>query len=355
MVKITLQKYGIWIVSYLVTLSYFYIFGAKILGSYFNYFMYFIAFILAAENYRKSNLNKDIVLIFKYFYFYISCILVFSLGVRVVDDPSLLLITYLYTDIGISSMVLLVSIYLFIVSLDIKGKSSYKLIAFSVAITLVITFINYYKFILIPESYQIESMRELYVIKKHLFNFISILLLLVFWIRYYNRVFILSEYLSIIVYLFMLSNILDAIYYIAAQHHFQFFKYSLYISLILNTLFIVFWYIRLEYLNSPLGKENEKYLANYQLLHEFVNKPKRSVLQKVFTTVSPNLMVLFLFLIVFGIILLYLAKFVNLYLMLNTIFIIVVTILAIFYSFSSIKRNWTNQIGFMLENKKEKV
>jgi len=355
MVKITLQKYGIWIVSYLVTLTYFYIFGVKILGSYFNFFLYFIAFILTAENYRNSNLNKDFILIFKYFYFYNSCILVLALGVRVINNSFLIWTSWLYADIGVSSMVLMVSIYLFILSLNIKGKSASKLIAFSIAITLVMTLINYYSFILTPESYSIESMKELYVIKKHLFNFISILLLLIFWIRYYNRVFILSEYLSIIAYLFMLSNILDALYYIAAQHHFQFFNYGLYTSLILNTLFIVFWYIRLEYLNSPLGKENEKYLSNYQLLHEFVNKPKGSLLQKVFTTVSPNLMVLFLVIIVFGIILLYLTKFINLYLMLNTIFIAVITILAIFYSFSSIKRNWNNQFGFMLKNNKEKV
>ena len=323
--------------------------------SYINYFLFFLAFIFTAENYRISNLNKDIVLLFDFFYFYNSCILVFSLGVRVINDPSVNLISFLYGDMGQTSIILMLSIYLFVISLNINIKNPVKLIIICGVISLVLTFVNYYKFILVPESYYVESMRELYVIKKYLFNLISIVFLLIFWIRYYNRFFVLSEYLNIIVFLFMLSNILDALHYISSQHSFEFFGHGLYISFVLNTFFIVFWHNRLKYLNSDIGIENEKYLSNYQFLEGLVSKPKQSSFQTFSILVSPNYLVLFLVLLVLGILSLYMAKFINLYLMINTVFIIVTTLLAVFYSFSSIKRNWTNQFGFMLKNKKEKA
>lgn len=355
MFKNILQKYSIWIITYIVALTCFYIFGTKILSIYFNYLLYFLAFILTIENSRKSNLNKDIILVFKYFYFYSACLLVLIQGAYTLNDATIILDSYLYLDMGQSTMILMLSIYLFIISINVKSKNTSKLMVICGAIALVMTFMNYYKFILVPESFYVESMSEIYFIKKYLFNLISIVLLLVFWIRYYNKFFILSEYLSIIIFLFMLSTILDALHYIASQYYFQFFAYGLYIFLALNALIVVLWYIRLEYLNTGIAKENEKYLTNYKFLEGIVNKPRQSIFQKFFISVSPNYLVLFLALLVLGIISLYLAKFINLYLMLNTIFIAIITILAIYYSFSSIKRNWTNQFGFMLKNNKEKV
>ena len=355
MIKQILRKYSIWILAYIAILSCFYVFGTKILSTYLNYFLFFLAFILTIENYQNSNLNKDIVLIFKLFYFYNSCVLVLIQGAYAINIRPMNLVAFLYLDIGQTSMILMLSIYFFIIAINVKSQNSFKLMIISGAIALVMTFINYYKFILVPESYYIESMQELYAIKKYLFSLISIVFLLIFWIRYYNRFFVLSEYLNVIIFLFMLSNILDTLHYVASQYYFQFFGYGLLISLILNTLFIVFWFNRLKYLNSEIGRENEKYLSNYQLLEGLVNKPKQGIFQTFFVSISPNYLMLFFVLLLVGILSLYVAKFINLYLMINTVFITVTTLLAVFYSFSSIKRNWTNQFGFMLKNKKEKV
>lgn len=355
MIKQILKKYSIWIIIYIVILSCFYAFGTKFLPTYLNYFLFFLAFILTIENYRNSNLNKDIVLIFKFFYFYNACILVLIQGAYAINIRSMNLITFLYLDIGQTSMILMLSIYFFIIAINLKSQNSFKLMIICGAIALVMTLINYYKFILVPESYYVKSMLELYAIKKYLFSLISIVFLLIFWIRYYNKFFVLSEYLNVIVFLFMLSNILDALHYIASKHYSQFFAYGLYISLVLNTFFIVFWYNRLKYLDSDVGKENEKYLSNYQLLEGIVNKPKQGIFQTIFVSISPNYLMLFFVLLLVGILSLYIAKFINLYLMINTVFTVITTLLAVFYSFSSIKRNWTNQFGFMLKNKKEKV
>lgn len=356
MFKLILQRHGIWVLTYLLILLYLYTVGTRILISYFNIFLFFAAFILTKENLKNSNLNRDVILLFKYFYFYNSFVLLLIFGVYTLKNPAINLISFLYTDIGQSSMILMLSIYLFVQSLNIKTKNSKTLMLICAAIALTMTFINYYKFITTPESYYIAAMVELYVLKKYLFYLISIVLLLVFWIRYYNRYFVLSEYLGVIIFLFMLSNILDALHFIGYKHDLQFFGYGQYIFLTLNVFTVLFWYVRLEYLNTDLARENEKYLANYQLLEGLVNKPKQSKLQSFIVSISPNYFILFFVLLALGIFLLYAAKLVNLYLMINTIFVIITTLLAVFYSLSSIKRNWKNQFSFLFRNKnKEKV
>ena len=145
----------------------------------------------------------------------------------------------------------------------------------------------------------------------------------------------------------MLSQILQALFYIVYQHDLQFYKYSWYFDLTMNFGIALFWYIRLDYLNSPLAKENEKYIKNLQFLDGIMVKPKQSFLQNFITRISLNYFLLFFVMILIALLLLYFAQFINLFLMLNTIFILITALIAIFFSVSSIKRDWKRQYDFL--------
>lgn len=346
------KKYSVALIIYLGTLYLLYANGMKILLPYFNLFLYFVTFILILENYKLSVLNKSIIGIFKYYFFYLSILCVIPIATHVVNNPKLSITTYVHSEIGLSIFILFFSLYLFLISLKSHSNKYSQLLVISFSIALILTILNYNKLIIDPfHLYTSESIN----FKRYLIQLISIVLLLIFWIKYYKKHFILSEYLNIIIFLFMLSNILEALHYVFYQHNMAIYVYGQYFSFLLLMLFAIFWYIRLEYLKSDLAKENENYLANFQYLEGLVNKPRSSLWQTFLTSISINYFTLFFVMIILGIFLLYLAKFINLYLMFNTIFIFITAFLAVYFSFSSIKRNWANQFSFMLKNKKEKV
>jgi hypothetical protein len=151
----------------------------------------------------------------------------------------------------------------------------------------------------------------------------------------------------------MLSSILEALHFIAFQHSLTIFVYGQYFSFLLNILTMILWSARYKYLNSDIARENEKYLSNYHYLIGLVEKPKQSLLQNVISRISSNYFLLFFAIVMAGLILLYLDRRINLYLMLNTIFILVTILFAVFFSIRSIKRQWKNQFGFILKDRSE--
>lgn len=346
-----IKKYSVILLVYVGILYVIYTFGMKIWLPYFNLLLYFIIFILIHENHKISELNKPIMGIFKYFYLFLSTVFVLNFAAIIIDNGTLLLITYVYPEIGCSIFILFLSLYLFLISLKSHTNKPFQLLIISFSIALIITVLNYNKLLFNPFLYT----ADLIYFKRYLIQLISIILLLFFWIKYYKKHFVLSEYLNILILLFMLSNILEALHYVFYQHNIKIYVYSQYYSFLTLMLSTILWYIRLEYLNSDLGKQNEKYLANYQYLDGLVNKPHSSLWYSFLTSMSINYFTLFFVVSILGILLLYIAKFINLYLMFNTIFIFITAFLAVYFSFSSIKRNWTDKFGFMLKNKKEKV
>lgn len=346
-----LKKYSITLIIYVGVLYLIYFYGMKIWLPYFNLFLYFIIYIIIRENHKISILNKPIVGIFKYFYLYLSVVFIIPIAARIIDNETLLVITYVYPEIGCSALILFLSLYLFLVSIKSHSNKSFQLLIISFSIAIILTILNYSNLIVDPFLYTFDSIN----FKRYLIQLISNLLLLIFWIKYYKKHFVLSEYLNIIIFFFTLSNILEALHYVFYQHNIQIYVYSQYYLFLILMLSTIFWYVRLEYLNSDLAKQNEKYLANYQYLEGLVNKPHSSLWHSFLTSISINYFTLFFLVCILGIFLLYLAKFINLYLMFNTIFIFITAFLAVYFSFSSIKRNWTDQIGHLLKNKKEKI
>jgi len=349
-----LKKYIIWTFLYSLILIVTYTIGIPLWLSYANYFLYFIIFILITENLKVSNLNKDIIRNFQILYLYISFVLLLALVIRTNKSDDWQSIIYIYSEIGLSIIVLYITIYLFLYAFNIKTNYKNRLFIVCGILAIGLVFINYYKFILDPtylaDDYTASAE---YDVMNYLSKLIVIVQLLIFWFRYYKKYFVLSEYLEIVIFLFMLLNILEALHFIAFQHSLAIFVYGQYFNFLLNILFVVVWYVRLEYLNTEMSKENERYLANYQYLIGLIEKPKHSILQSVISRISSNYFLLFFAIVMSGLILLYLNKRINLYLMLNTVFILITILFAVFFSISSIKRQWKNQFGFILKDKAE--
>jgi NADH:ubiquinone oxidoreductase subunit 3 (subunit A) len=125
------------------------------------------------------------------------------------------------------------------------------------------------------------------------------------------------------------------------------------ITLILNVLMMFLWYARLVYLNSDVSAENERYLMNYQYLSGFVSKPRKSYLQIFTNKFATNSVFSILLGLGFLSLILFAIKKITLFLLLNTAFILIVVILALFFGIRSIKRDWQNQIGLFIKNKQD--
>ena len=318
--------------------------------AYFNFIIYFITFLLVKETIPSSRFNKSISTLFYVFYGYLSVIM--SLGVLTRNLEKYAFVFFLYIDLVLKFLLLLIASYLLLYSFKIYQNTDKKRILLSIIISGAIIFTNYYSYILFPSTLATSSGWTDWAVKNYITIVFSIFMLLIFWYRYYQKYFVVSEYLNSIIFLFTLSNIIEALHFIAFQWNTQiWFKGQLF-NFILNILMLVLWYLRLLYLNSDISAENERYLMNFQFLNGFISKPRKSMLTRIVPFLSiHNLagVVLGIISLLFG---LFFIKKITFYLLLNTIVILLTVLLALFFSFSSLKRDWQNQIGILFKSKK---
>jgi hypothetical protein len=124
------------------------------------------------------------------------------------------------------------------------------------------------------------------------------------------------------------------------------------VSLVLNASMLILWYARWVYLNSEASIENERYLMNYQYLSGLVSKPHKGFLSNIAAKSTTNVILIsFLGIIALSVFLFVLKK-LTFFLLLNSLFITLIVLLALFFSISSIKRDWKNQIKIFMKDKK---
>jgi len=320
--------------------------------AYLNFIIYFITFLLVKETIQLNRFNKNISNLFYIFYGYLSIIM--SLGVLTRNIENVAFIFFLYIDLVLKFIILLVSSYLLLYSFKIYQNTERKRVLISISISSIIIVVNYYRYIFNPSILTSNSGWTDWAVKNYITIVFSIFMLLVFWYRYYQKYFVVSEYLNSIIFLFTLSNIVEALHFVAFQWNTQiWFKGQLF-NFILNILMLILWYLRLLYLKSDISAENERYLMNFQFLNGFISKPRKSL----FTRLVPFLSIHNLAGVVLGVIVLLLGLFfikkITFYLLLNTIVILLTVLFALFFSFSSLKRDWQNQIGILFKDKKSK-
>lgn len=349
MVKFILKKY--WIAIIIYTIFILILFLNKVNDNnplpYINLIIYFIIFLIIKESLVKTKLNYFLVKLFLVFYFYLSIISSIVIAFR--SDNDIFFYYYIYAETLMKMLLLLISFYIAIFNIKNKNK---KFFYISLILSLFIITINYSKYLINP--YILENIIEWsrFAVRNYATMVLAILALLIFWIRYYRKSVVVSEYLNIIIFLFTLSNIVEALHFVAFQYKFQIFIYGQIFIFILNLATLLFWYLRLVYLQSDLAMENERYLENYQYLGGLVSKPRPGIISTVIRFISIHSVVsvgLGIVLLLAG---LYFIKMITFYLFLNTVFIFIAVSLALFLSFTSIKRDWQNQVGVLFKKKK---
>ena len=329
------------------------IFNNSPLASTINCVLFSVISLFIWLNYKKSRLNKEIILLFLFFYLFLAFglgLLLNPLNFRTFDLYAKI---YLIGDIIITYNILSISLYLFFYALIPNKKKINFIVFISFVISFVVISLLFYEFILTFEQMK-SQIGALYAERSYYVKVLSIFLLLVFWLSYYRKNFTLSEYLNLIIFLFMLYSVLDALYYIAGGvFDVNLFMYSLYITTIINLLTLYLWWKRLVYLYSPEAIENERYLENFEYLKGLVKKPRQGLAQKIFSVIPPGFVILtlvFVMLVLAGTYW-YFRSFSNFFITLNLMLILFAIASALVISVVAIKRDWKNQYKFIKQKK----
>ncbi len=349
MLKSCFKKYWLIIVLfalYQLALYYFKINDKNPLP-YINFLFYFSTFLLIRENLPLTQLDKNIVYLFFFFYGYLSVFLSLLLLARTTHYVDF--IGFVYGDVGIKFFILNISIYIALNSFKLNENNHHLKLVFSIVLTAMVVGINYFQYLKNPFVLAEAGMWSDYSVRNYVSIVLSIIALLVFWYRYYQKYLVVTEYLNSVIFLFTLSNIIEALHFVAYQNKFQVFIYGQIFNFCLNVLVVVIWYLRLVYLHSDISAENERYLMNFQVLNGIVAKPKQSFLSRIISFVSIHYLTAGILTIMLLIVGLYLINKITFYILLNTVFILFAVFLALFFSFSSIKRDWHNQVGFLFK------
>jgi hypothetical protein len=352
MIKLLFKKYWFYLFIFLFYQSLLYInkINKNNPISYFNFFVYFLTFLLVLESLRKTRFNKNITKLFYSFYGYLSIIMSLAVLTRNVEHYAF--IFFLYIDIILKFLILLISSYLLLYSIKIYQNNESRRVFASIIVSTIIIFINYYNYIFNPSILSSNLGWTEWAVKNYITIVFSIFMLLIFWYRYYQKYFVVSEYLNSIIFIFTLSNMIEALHFIAFQWKAQILLKGQLFNLILNILMLAAWYMRLIYLNSDISIENERYLMNFQFLNGFVPKPRKSLFSKLIPFFSINNLTAVIFGAIILLVGLLLIKKITIFLLLNTVVILITVLLALFFSFSSLKRDWQNQIGILFKSKK---
>ena len=316
-----------------------------------NFIIYFLSLLLIKDTLNKTKFNKQLVLSFFIFYGYLSVIL--SLSILLRNHPIYSSYLYFYIDLILRILILNIALYLLLYSVKFWKKSEYYKLTVSFLISLLLIYLNHFSSIIIkPYSGDYFNWSD-WILRNYITMVLVIILLLAFWYRYYNKYCVLSDYLNSIIFLFTLSNLIEPLHFIAMQWNIQNWVKGQVFNLIINFLIMVLWYHRLVYLKSDISVENERYLMNFQYLNGIISKPRKSIISNITAKISANTVYILLIGFVIIISLLFAIKKITLFLLLNTAFISIIIILALFFSISSLKRDWQKQYNVFLKNRKD--
>ncbi len=345
------KKY--WFLSLVFLVYQILLFVNKMNGSnplpYLNFIIYFMTFIIINETLKFSIFNKIISILFYLLYGYLAIFMSLSILARNIEGYYNSI--YIIFEITLRLLILLISLYLFLYSLKFLRSEKF-IVVLSLIISILIIILNYYNYIFKPVTIS-SKIWEDWVVRNYVSIVLSIIFLLVFWYRYYIKSFVVSESLNLIIFLFTLSNMIEALHFVAFQWDNEtWFKGQLF-NFFVNILMLGFWYTRLCYLNSEIAVENERYLMNFQFLNGIIAKPRRSIISNTLPNFSTRAVIGVSFGLIFILLILYFIEKITLYLLLNTIFILFIAMLALYFSISSLRRDWQTQIDILLKNRKD--
>jgi len=316
---------------------------------YFNYSAYFFIFVISASTLKYTVANKILVylLVIEFLYF--------------ATNPLFLYVTHFYNiqTIITYSFILLVTLYLFFYSIAPNSKSPYKHFVSSFALTLIIISLTYSNVDIILDYGSLEYDEYWDALNKlnlnsYYVNLICLSFLLFVWFTYNQGHYLLSEFLPAILSIHTLMIINEVYQLYNFNHLINNFIDGQYFNAIINTGFIIIWFVRLNYLSNPSSKKGEHFVLNYDLLSGYVEKPHNELWDSILTKLGKQKLYigsLLLFAIICIPLILVgdLSFFSRFNIILMLFFLVGVMIYAIVYT----QRKWFNHIGFLIKEQKK--
>lgn len=313
---------------------------------YINLNFHYLIACLTWLNYRRSQINKPIILILGIWYTPYIALILFYILTNTIFSGLLVWINYHITYIYIVVYQLFITLYLFLLSLN-PYKSNKTILVWSIITTSIISIINYAP-IFISGEFQL-TLDPLF---KHSYyiNLINFALLVIFWHQFTQTKFIFSEYISNILSVYTVLIGLEILHQFSIQNDLIFAEFAQYFNFLLYLILTIIWIQRLNYLIKPESKENENYIKNYYMLQGFIEKPRKGILVTFYSNLNKKVIVAAFFIMIsLGIYLFSFGKF-QIFIKLNILILILAAIISIILAIVTWHRRWYDAIGFFFKN-----
>ncbi|MGD9899295.1 MAG: hypothetical protein AB7T22_09235 [Calditrichaceae bacterium] len=320
-----------------------------------NFNLYFLIFVVIWFSLPFTVANKPLVKLF------LLQFLLYAFGplflVFVGDEAGFLSdnmanILYIYQYILLNGFNLLVTLFIFIYAV-LPGKESKIILRRAVILSLIITTGIYFNIIFSVESLGYENYYDYYqkfFTNNYYINILNFSFLFIVWVYYQQGRFIFSDYLTSILSLFTLVIILEIFHSFNLTSGSHYFTYGQYFNVILNSGLLMLWLIRFRYLMTSEAKENERYVINYELLHGYVEKPRRGILTNLAIRIGRrNLLISAVgLMLILAIPVIALDK-QNSFVRLNILILTISLLVLIISGFVYLQRRWFKSIGFLFK------
>ena len=308
---------------------------------YVNINLYFLISCYIWITLKLSDLNKSITILLGFLFSLITMFSIFGLFIINFEHT----FRYIYNfvmHISIALLYLLTTLYIFFISV-LNNKTTINNFVKAVIFTLIIGVINYFP-LLINGNY-INAYERLFKFNYYIY-ILNFSFLVVFWQQYTHNKIIFSEFLSNILLIFTISIALKILHMFSYQNNLIFYFFSQYFNAFLNLIMFFLWLARLNYLYLPESKYNEKYIANYSILHGFIDKPRKGIILALYSNLNKTTKYVFLFIMLslgFGMFTFnHFQIFIKLNILILILSLIISTIIAIIYW----QKRWHETIGF---------
>ncbi len=308
---------------------------------FFHLIIMYLLLYLTWNNLQRSVFNKTIVVMFVGLY---AFFIIWSsgMGILIHIQPGYYEAFYILSEIVVSFLLLWIALYLVLYSFHILSYSVLRILFSLFLAGIIIGF--FYRTCLFTGCQGLEnfSLSQFYQLDYQA-KLLALILLLVFWIRYQKEYVALSEYLGLVIFLFMLGVLIDVIFFAVNPFVKEHFWVSYFISLLLNVLTAGVWYLRWKYLESPRAVTNERYLQNIRILRALAPKPDPNFLDRLCLLVSSHLW-LFLLLVVFivGLLVIFVHN-ISTFLFWNLILVFLLTVFSIVFAVVALRKEWEKQ------------
>jgi hypothetical protein len=341
--KIVANLFIFEIIYLIVSKIVFVLFPHQVLGwiYYININLYFLIAVFIWINFKLSDLHKTIIVLQGILFSIIALFSIFALF-TINFEHTFRYIYYFIMNILFSSIYMMITLHIFFITVS-ADKSNKKSIVKAIIFTLLVVLINYLPPLVVGNY--INDYERLFKFDYYIY-ILNFSFLVVFWQQYTHNKLIFSEYLANILLVHTIIIAMKIFHIFSFQNNLIFHFFSQYFNAILNIIMLLLWIARLYYLYSPESKFNEHYIANYNILHGFIDKPRKGLILALYAYHNRSIgYIVFPVIITVGIVMFVFNNFqifVKLNILILMLALIISTIMAVIYW----QKRWHETIGF---------